>query len=257
MAMMCVISVDLQMEEEQKQKYFVREPEMKQEEQDEVNVANMAIFAARSRTPTFSCLPEQAAKMIPKRLKIKRNYRRRNPPNWLNCEFCGKSFIKRLYVRLHKHRKHPELIGDNEVACKFCPRYYTIPAMIHHMRGKHPEKANTILKKKMKKVGRTKKTIPLQCKVCKKCFTQHKSLTYHMQKKKACTSEMAIENDSNLFQCELCKKDFTSQQCLKIHMITHMSKKPHNCEYCGRGFAQRANFVRHVCIAHPAQKIEN
>lgn len=257
LAFMFGIRVNLHKEEELEKKNCVREQEIKQ---DDAQVANMAVFAARTREATLSFLPEQVGKMITKRPANWRYY----PPNWLTCEFCGRSFDKRQYVRLHKHRKHPELVGDNEVTCKFCPKYYTNSAMILHVRKKHPEEAKNLSPvKRIRKVRGTKRNRPPppQCKVCKRYFTYRKSLKLHMQKKTPCIkvekgfSETHNEKSPLIFKCWLCKKDFLNRQCLKRHILTHSSEKPHNCDSCGRGFIERANYLKHVCAAKQAQKL--
>ena len=199
-----ILGITINLEKEQDVQEHL---EVKQEEQGEVEVANMAVFSARSREPTLNCLPEQTRKMVPKRGKSGRYY----PPNWLTCEFCGKSFNRRINVRAHKHKRHPELVGDNEVCCKFCPKYYNKQAMIAHIRGKHPNEAkNLIPRMKIKKL------------------------------------EKIRTNTQTRYHCKLCNMYFITNYRLKLHLRIHMAEKPFVCNSCGCDFTQKVHYKRHV-----------
>ena len=183
--------------------------------QDDQEVANMGVFAARTRETTFSCLPEQPKNNYPTRGRSGIFY----PPNWLTCEFCSKTFKKRTFVRAHRHEFHPDLIGDNEIACKFCPRYFSKRAMRCHMKGKHSDKVLEWTPRKKPK----NKTLIRRTKT----------------------------NHPTRFQCKLCKKYVTTKTTLRYHMITHMDEKPYECKLCGCDFTQKAHYTTHFGKYHP------
>ena len=169
----------------------------------------MEVFAGRTRETTMFCLQEQEKVLIPKRGKNGRYY----PPNWLICDFCEKSFNRRIYLRRHKHKMHSDLVGYNEVACKFCSRYYAKPAMTEHIRGKHPEEAKGLFPKgKIRKIGRPEinQPTPFQCETCQKYFFKRNNLIYHMQ----------IHLEEKPFKCNSCGCDFTR----RVHFDRHLER---------------------------------
>ena len=255
------ISMDLQKEQNVQENLEVK--------QEEVEVANMAVFATRSRESTMSCLPTQPKRNIPNRGKGGRYY----PPNWLKCEFCSKSFKKRTYVRLHKHNKHPELVGDNEIACKFCARFYPKQAMFQHVSFKHPNEANgLILRKKVWTFGKLKrnKPTPFHCNLCNKYFTFNNKLTVHMK-----------THMPKPFVCKTCGCDFTQKmqykrhtekyhkdilQCEKSEVLVQGTTvfkqegqfkiKPYHCEFCQKSFSKTKYLTTHMAT-HASEKPHN
>ena len=175
----------------------------------------MVVFAARSSETSFACLLEQSKTIYPKRGKSGIYY----PPNWLTCKFCNTTFKKRSLFRTHKNESHPESMGDNEVVCQFCPKYFSNRAMMSHMKGKHSDKVLEWIPKKQT-----------------------------MNKTKIRRSKT---NKPTPFQCKLCKKYVTTKTALRYHMITHMEEKPYKCIPCNFDFSQKSHYNTHLGKYHP------
>ena len=58
----------------------------------------------------------------------------------LSCQFCGAKFAMKKYLRKHKIKFHAELPGEGDIACKFCPKFYSQNSMGVHVLSKHPNK---------------------------------------------------------------------------------------------------------------------
>ena len=69
-----------------------------------------------------------------------------------------------------------------------------------------------------------------QCKICKRSFTQLKSLKEHMK---------TIHEERRDHKCYLCPKRFTQSKSVKVHIRTvHEGIKAHQCSICNKTFTQ-------------------
>ena len=58
----------------------------------------------------------------------------------ISCQFCEAKFAVKKYLRKHKIKFHAELPGEGDIACKFCPKFYSQNSMGVHVLSKHPNK---------------------------------------------------------------------------------------------------------------------
>ncbi|XP_061593459.1 zinc finger protein 391-like isoform X1 [Cololabis saira] len=132
----------------------------------------------------------------------------------LTCRFCGKSFLRQLYLLDHT-RIHT---GEKPFTCQVCGKSFNRNVTLTtHMRIHTGEK-------------------PYSCNTCGKSFSQTGHLTNHIR---GHTGEKP-------FSCEMCGKTFAVGKTLTIHMRTHTGEKPYSCHICGKGFLSSSNMKAHV-----------
>ena len=52
------------------------------------------------------------------------------------------------------------------------------------------------------------------------------------------------------FQCSLCKKAFSEHRSLKEHYLTHRKERQHICKQCDKTFVQRNHLLYHMASIH-------
>ncbi|KAL0617251.1 Transcription factor E4F1 [Plecturocebus cupreus] len=54
-----------------------------------------------------------------------------------------------------------------------------------------------------------------------------------------------LVNKDGRYVCALCHKTFKTGSILKAHMVTHSSRKDHECKLCGASFRTKGSLIRH------------
>lgn len=54
-----------------------------------------------------------------------------------------------------------------------------------------------------------------------------------------------LVNKEGRYVCMLCHKTFKTGSILKAHMVTHSSRKEHECKLCGASFRTKGSLIRH------------
>ncbi|XP_032957134.1 transcription factor E4F1 isoform X3 [Rhinolophus ferrumequinum] len=54
-----------------------------------------------------------------------------------------------------------------------------------------------------------------------------------------------LVNEDGRYVCALCHKTFKTGSILKAHMVTHSSRKDHECKLCGASFRTKGSLIRH------------
>ncbi|XP_019504195.1 PREDICTED: transcription factor E4F1 isoform X3 [Hipposideros armiger] len=54
-----------------------------------------------------------------------------------------------------------------------------------------------------------------------------------------------LVNEDGRYVCALCHKTFKTGSILKAHMVTHSSRKDHECKLCGVSFRTKGSLIRH------------
>ncbi|XP_074657204.1 uncharacterized protein LOC141910369 [Tubulanus polymorphus] len=76
-----------------------------------------------------------------------------------------------------------------------------------------------------------------KCRFCDKCFPSPTETRRHER----------VHTGERPFRCPMCEKCFNrTPTLLKRHIRVHTGEKPHRCQVCGEGFAEPANYNRHV-----------
>ncbi|XP_036339645.1 zinc finger protein 91-like [Rhagoletis pomonella] len=159
-----------------------------------------------------------------------------------DCEYCGKKFTSRTYLR-----KHILMHTDRVFACKFCEETFKErKALREHEKGHHSDRRNFL------------------CSVCGESFVRNDYLRVHMRRHNGekpykcqyCGKGFPRATDVKIHEryhtgtkpnlCTLCGKGFHRAYNLTIHMRTHTGERPFKCEECGRGFAQSNDLKAHI-----------
>ncbi|RUS86189.1 hypothetical protein EGW08_006035 [Elysia chlorotica] len=157
------------------------------------------------------------------------------------CDICGKSFLKKKYLKVHLQRHSTE----KDFECSLCGKRFTTKQNLQQHGMSHSEEK------------------PFACKLCNKAYKQKRHLERHMLahtgiKLFECpTCDRAFKEASELmkhkqlhtgekpYQCDICRKRFRGREVLKGHLRAHVGEKPYVCEICGKGFRRYGERKQH------------
>jgi len=78
---------------------------------------------------------------------------------------------------------------------------------------------------------------PHQCPQCARSFTDISAMRRHVA---------AIHEKDARYGCHKCDRRFLHLSTARSHRMQHDNIKPFHCDTCGRSFAQRAGWLRHL-----------
>lgn len=133
------------------------------------------------------------------------------------CDLCGKEFVSRDVLRIHK-----KLHTKEEHQCHICYQVFQQRMYLRKHMAVHD------LKK-------------FNCDDCGKIFRFKEQLKQHMR----------VHTGEKPFGCEMCTKTFRTSSHLKQHMRTHTQEKVFKCKRCPVEYANKKSLERHVAGAHP------
>ena len=249
-------------------------------------VANMAVFAARTTSSSLSTILGSAGDGVEKFVNdtTKENMETNRSGERFSCQFCAKTFPRKVGLRKHKLKKHPGQQAAGDEACEFCPRLFKKSHMFQHMIAKHPlqvasqpdtEEKVTVEKSNLPTINLPTINLPTinlptinlptsttqfteikaRCQFCPKAFAGQEFLEKHIAAKHP--EMVAVEKELvTEFQCDQCQKYLGSKSALKNHMPLHLEEKPFKCEHCGKEFSQSGNLRIHVKRYHTNQEHE-
>lgn len=126
------------------------------------------------------------------------------------CEFCGKTFARRMDLVHHVKITHTQ----KTKICEQCGKsFFTQHGLESHIKYTHEKQENTYKKKRF------------WCEVCQK-FESHTTKNAH---------ELKIKYGKR-FKCDLCDLSFYTNQRLKRHIHVHTKTRPFNCKLCNTGY---------------------
>ncbi|XP_076456916.1 uncharacterized protein LOC143291129 isoform X30 [Babylonia areolata] len=131
-----------------------------------------------------------------------------------SCEYCGRVFSKKEYLRRHV-RIHT---GERPYRCVVCQLSFR---RSHHLR-RH-ELMHTDIR-------------PFSCHACDKAFKQKQHLERHL----------ASHTDLRAYGCSLCHKAFKQKQHLDKHLLCHSDVRAFACSLCDKAFKQKQHLERHL-----------
>lgn len=167
-------------------------------------------------------------------------------PKKFPCDFCPSGFSKRVNLRYHIKRKHPEEAEkmnnnnnskDNGGVGGGSSLTLGFPGAIS---GTSPNSTvnsgdgGSDSSKDSKNQGNFK------CEHCDRGFLFKNNLKAHLR----------THTRDKKYTCELCGKSFIYKESLKNHMLLHSNELPYLCDICGKKFRDRSNRRKHVKNVH-------
>ena len=174
-------------------------------------------LAVHSGVKNYKCVVcDYAAK---DKSTLKRHIQRHNGVRPHKCEICGLAFFERSKLKRHL-QTHGIL-----------------------MPGMPPQDKPREIASHVTDGG----DITFPCDKCDKTYTSKSSLLQHRQCK---------HREGTYYECGICGIPFHSSTTLKIHHRIHTGEKPFQCTQCGKTFAQRSNFNKHMRNIHFGRPIK-
>ena len=151
--------------------------------------------------------------------------------------WCGKTFIKRGNLRIHKRKHHSQTLNEKSITslgstgdktgskCDICGKIISRKSNLKiHKKKRHNQTSND---ETVTIIGDKK---PFECDLCELAFSQKGNLKRHKRKlhsqnsgDKTNTSENFNDN-KEYFKCEICDEKFTEEIELKLHQQTRHIK---------------------------------
>ncbi|XP_037944414.1 zinc finger protein 184-like [Teleopsis dalmanni] len=171
------------------------------------------------------------------------------------CDMCNKTFGNRKSMMLHR-RTH----CDSQRSTFVCPEakcgriYSSKQACDVHVKQVHQKdglvcsvcnKRFAIIQTLEVHMRYHTGDFPFGCNLCDKKFAQKGHLTTHMQVKHNNLRYFCTENG--------CGKVFKNSVSLRNHRYVH-SSMPFSCEYCKKGYPQKAKLKTHISSRHGIKK---
>ena len=141
-----------------------------------------------------------------------------------NCEFCGKTFLKRFNFKLHIKKVHEN--DPSEIyTCTHCNKKFGYKwSMLNHVKNEHENSKQHI------------------CEICGMAFNYSQALKKH---------KLQIHEKNRSDPCEFCNKTFASNNRLKLHIkVVHEKSVIYSCKICAKTFTNGSQQKRHLRDVH-------
>ena len=157
-------------------------------------------------------------------------------PTDIKCEICSKTFSDKANLKKHVQSIHE---GLKKYSCDICSeKFKQLIAMQRHKKRYHDiEIERKTYKPRMDLEPR------LDCPTCGKEFKRFSIVKMHIKN----------YHSQEIHQCNICEEKFLLKEDLQSHyQMVHEGIEPppdyrsHNCDICGRPFADYSNYRRHV-----------
>ena len=157
-------------------------------------------------------------------------------PTDIKCEICSKTFSDKANLKKHVQSIHE---GLKKYSCDICSeKFKQLIAMQRHKKRYHDiEIERKTYKPRMDLEPR------LDCPTCGKVFKRFSIVKMHIKN----------YHSQEIHQCNICEEKFLLKEDLQSHyQMVHEGIEPppdyrsHNCDICGRPFADYSNYRRHV-----------
>ena len=189
------------------------------------------------------------------------------------CEKCGKKFIFKDKMLLHKerHKSYP---------CKQCnSQFLLISDLNKHISSVHidAELLNYSLATEDTNFGINNHNEnfvqPQMCRLCDKVLGDYKQIKLHLYNHKIddrfqclfCNSVIKAQGNmgkhiklhhlsNELYTCNICGKKFKEKGNMIKHIARHKGTKPYSCSQCNRKFTVNLDLKKHLMYVHSEEK---
>lgn len=142
--------------------------------------------------------------------------------NDYKCDVCGKLFQRKLYLNMHKLRKHKDTSNAKRLhTCEVCGKSF----FARHQLSLHMQL-------------HAGKRFPCDYPDCRMAFRDNASLTYHKR----------MHTNERPYLCDECGYAGKSQQQLTRHRRTHTGERNFHCEYCTYKAINSSHLRRHMRV---------
>uniref|UniRef100_A0A8D8QKJ4 Zinc finger protein 26 n=2 Tax=Cacopsylla melanoneura TaxID=428564 RepID=A0A8D8QKJ4_9HEMI len=211
----------------------------------------------------------------------------KNQTKIFQCALCGKQLKKKSALKLHMITNH---LDEQSTICNLCKETFDThnqlkqhfeKCKLNWRKGNRKIKCNycnTTSRSREKYLRHLQQCKPeggFQCDYCKKKFPYKKILQNHIENVHLrdesfscficghtfkCKSYVSyhikrshmklVANKTNYFPCSHCSRTFNNRQALSDHQHVHTGVKAHQCNICGKSYADRGGVVRHMKNTH-------
>ena len=170
------------------------------------------------------------------------------------CQDCGHSLGSKYDLELHVKRQH-EGIEIEKINCEICGKTLTKSSIKSHLAMVHGEGGQNCkckvencgkefnhpqqLKAHMERCHNDGNKV--QCKICGKLLKAVATLNLHVK---------TVHEGIKAFMCTLCGKKFTNSQSLKLHETVHSGSRNWECKDCAKTFKMPAHYRKHMKQVH-------
>ena len=135
----------------------------------------------------------------------------------INCDLCGKSFVRKGDLNVHV-RNH---FGVKNIICPLCGKGFT--------------KNHNLMKHQNFFCSKIKKVKQFQCTQCPKRFCSTTSLNFHIK-----------SHEAEIIKCDVCNYQSNDKFRVKNHIkAVHQQEKLFECKYCKAKYSDKYRLSEH------------
>lgn len=177
-----------------------------------------------------------------------------------SCESCGKVFVRKELLRVHKVKEHGE---RGKFSCDQCPKsFYRKQDFTNHSIKQHSsarrfecdfENCSKDFRYRTSMLQHQREfhsevSVRLQCQLCNQTLSTKRALNAHMK---------TVHESGLAYECGLCDKVFYRKNLCENHKLRiHSDARPYACNFegCSSHFKTKTDLTRHVRKIHSSSE---